>query len=177
MAVVTRMHSIELLPDAAGHDLVRADWTALTDAGLPSLADNTNASNAPHVTVVGAPSITAEHERLAVDLVAPMLPLTARVSGLGVLEGKRGRRALARLVEAPDPFVEAVLRLREAVGDRRYGGWLPHLSASLRLRPEQLGPALDALPDLEDATVTFTVLRRWDPEAGETRDLWSAPAR
>ena len=39
-----RMHALELLPDEAGCDVVRRDWQALRDAGLPSQLDHRGAA-------------------------------------------------------------------------------------------------------------------------------------
>ena len=68
-----RMHAIELLPDDAGCDVVRRDWQALRDAGLPSQLDHRGATNSPHVTVVAAPALRTEDEERAVELVAVAL--------------------------------------------------------------------------------------------------------
>ena len=51
-----RMHALELLPDDAGRDVVRRDWQALRDAGLPSQLDHRGATNSPHVTVADVPA-------------------------------------------------------------------------------------------------------------------------
>src|SRR6478735_2891076 len=55
VGLMPRLHALELVPDRAGQDLVRRDWQALRDAGLPSQLDHHGATNTPHVTVVSAP--------------------------------------------------------------------------------------------------------------------------
>ena len=70
-----QLHALELVPDEAGQELVRRDWQALHDAGLPSQLDHTGATNAPHVTVVAAPRLQADTERLAIALLEPLLPI------------------------------------------------------------------------------------------------------
>ena len=60
-----RLHAIELLPDDAGRDVVRRDWQALHDAGLPSQLDHRGTTNSPHVTVVAAPALTAADDQRA----------------------------------------------------------------------------------------------------------------
>ena len=64
-----RLHALELLPDDAGCDVVRRDWQALRDAGLPSQLDHSGTTNAPHLTLLAAPTGEQAAER-AVDQAA-----------------------------------------------------------------------------------------------------------
>ncbi len=169
-----RLHALELLPDAAGEAAVRADWQRLRDAGLPSMLDHAGATNTPHVTVVAVPVIDGDDEQRAVDLLAPLLPITAATSGLAVLGGER--LTLARLVEVDDAVHRAVLDLRAATRGHQHPGWLPHLTLARRLPRPDLQQAVDLVgPGATVTTVTtettLTTLRRWDPDALEVRSL------
>ena len=171
-----KMHSIELLPDAAGMTVIRRSWQALNTVGLPSMLDHTKASNAPHVTCTAVPELDPADERLAAELFAPLLPIRAELSGLVILgEGKKV--ILARLVSMPDAAVSAVLQLREATGGHSHAGWLPHVTLGRRIPREHLPLALDALradsglgADRPEPIV-WTSLRRWNPETSETYPL------
>ncbi|WP_224277988.1 2'-5' RNA ligase family protein [Nocardioides lacusdianchii] len=158
-----RMHALELLPDDAGCDVVRRDWQALRDAGLPSQLDHRGATNSPHVTVVAAPALRAEDEERAVDLVAALLPVQVRPAGVALLGG--ARVSLVRLVDVPDALVRAVLDLRSGVPDVQHVGWLPHVTLARRLDRTDVPAALEAVGHA-DAVLTLASLRRWDPEAG-----------
>jgi 2'-5' RNA ligase len=158
-----RMHALELLPDDAGCDVVRRDWQVLRDAGLPSQLDHRGATNSPHVTVLAAPALTAEDERRAAELTASLLPVQVRASGIALLGGRRV--SVVRVLDVPDELVSAVLLLRSQVRDVQHLGWLPHVTLARRMDRAEVGRAVDALGH-EDAVLTLTSLRRWDPGAG-----------
>ncbi|NPD03833.1 hypothetical protein HN031_03925 [Nocardioides sp. zg-1308] len=158
-----RLHALELLPDDAGHDVVRRDWQALRDAGLPSQLDHRGATNSPHVTVVAAPVLRAEDQQEAYDLLGPLLPTGARAAGIALLGGRRV--TLVRLVEVPDTVVRAVLELRARVADVQHPGWLPHVTLARRMDRSDVSRALEVLGH-DDVVITLTTLRRWDPDAG-----------
>ena len=104
-----RMHSLELVPDAAGEAAVRADWQALRDAGLASMLDHAGATNTPHVTVIALPEISPDDEPHAVDLLGPLLPVEVVTSGVAL------RRPLGHAgahVDVDDAVIRAVLDLR-----------------------------------------------------------------
>jgi 2'-5' RNA ligase len=162
------LHAIELLPDEAGAEQVRRDWRALRDAGLPSQLDHRGATNAPHVTLVAAPTIAAAAEELAVERIGPLLPLTARTAGLVLLGGTRV--TVARLVEVDDAVVAAAAAVRKGVPGRQHRSWLPHVTLARRLPRADVQRAVDLLGH-EDVALTLTSLRRWDPGAGSVRTL------
>ena len=163
-----RMHALELLPDAAGCEVVRHDWQALRDAGLPSQLDRRGATNSPHLTLVAAPALGADEERAALDLLGPLLPAQVRVAGIGLLGG--ARVTLVRLVDVPDPLVRAVLELRAHVADVQHPGWLPHVTLARRIARADVPAALEVLGH-GDGALGMTTLRRWDPEAEIVREL------
>ncbi|CAA9388127.1 MAG: hypothetical protein AVDCRST_MAG32-2041 [uncultured Nocardioides sp.] len=162
------LHAIELLPDEAGQDLVRRDWEALRDAGLPSQLDHRGATNAPHVTVVAAPDIGRTGEDVAVERLGPLLPATARTAGLVVLGG--ARVTVARLVEVDDAVTAAVAAVRAALPDRQHRSWLPHVTLARRLPRADVQRAVDVLGH-DDVVLTLTLLRRWDPGTGSVHTL------
>jgi hypothetical protein len=162
------MHALELVPDDAGCDVVRRDWEALRDAGLPSQLDHRGASNSPHVTVVAAPALTAGDEARAVDLLGPLLPAPARPGGVALLGG--ARVTLVRLVDVPDALVRAVLDLRAGVADVQHDGWLPHVTLARRVDRADVPAALEAVGH-RDEVLALATLRRWDPEAGIVTQL------
>ena len=158
-----RMHAIELLPDDAGRDVVRRSCQVLRDAGLPSQLDHRGATNSPHVTVLAAPALTADDEQRVRELLAPLLPLEVRVGGIGLLGGRKV--SLVRLLDVPDDLVRAVLDLRSGTADVQHVGWLPHVTLARRISRVDVPAALEVLGH-EDAVLTVTAVRRWDPEAG-----------
>jgi hypothetical protein len=157
------MHALELLPDEAGCELVRRQWQALRDAGLPSQLDHRGATNSPHVTVLAAPAVGLDDEHHARDLVAPLLPVEVRPAGIALLGGNRV--SLVRLVDAPDELVRAVLELRSRVPGVQHAGWLPHVTLARRVSRADVPAALEVVGH-EDAVLTLTSLRRWDPGTG-----------
>ena len=162
------LHALELLPDPAGQDVVRRDWQALRDAGLPSQLDHDGPTNAPHVTVLESSALERDAERMAAELLGPLLPVPVRASGLVVLGGRRV--TIARIVDVPEPVVRAVLELRRVVPDRQHDGWLPHLTLARRMERTSVQRAVDVLGH-EDVELALVELRRWDPDAGAVRTL------
>jgi hypothetical protein len=157
-----RMHALELLPDEAGRDVVRRDWQVLREAGLPSQLDHRGATNSPHVTVLAAPAIDVDDERGAAELLARLLPVQVRASGLALLGGNRV--SVVRVLDVPDPLVRAVLDLRSQVRDVQHVGWLPHVTLARRMDRADVGRAVEVLGH-DDVVLTLTSLRRWDPDA------------
>ena len=158
-----RMHALELLPDDAGCDGVRRDWQVLRDADLPSQLDHRGATNSPHVTALAAPVLGADDEQRAAELVARLLPVQVRASGIAILGGRRV--AVVRVLDVPDELARAVLELRSQVRDVQHLGWLPHVTLARRMDRADVGHAVEALGH-EDVVLTLTSLRRWDPDAG-----------
>lgn len=163
-----RLHALELVPDAAGEDVVRRDWQALREAGLPSMLDHAGGTNTPHLTVLALPAIDEALERRAVALLGAVLPVTVRPSGVAVLGGEQV--TLARLLDVPPALTHAVLALRDRAPAERHPGWLPHLTLGRRIPRGEVPKALDAV-GYADAEVRLVGLRRWDPERQEVRPL------
>ena len=179
------LNSVEALLDPATDAAVRAEWEALLRAGLSSQASHRGPSNAPHVTLCGAPRIpSGVEEKLGAAIVASggHPPLTVRLGPLLVLGSRRP--VLARLV-LPTP---ELLRLQADVAEVMAacddvpatlvpGHWAPHVTLARGLHLEGIGSALavlDALghPGARDAELHS--VRRWDPDA---RRVWELTPR
>lgn len=157
------LHALELIPDEAGCAAVRADWQRLRDAGLPSQLDHRGSSNAPHLTVVSAPLLPEAAIDVATARVGALLPVSGRAAGLLLLGGDK--LTVARALDLDDDVVRRVLAVRVHVPDRAHLGWLPHVTLARRLDRADAQRAVDVLGH-EDVTLTFTELRRWDPDLG-----------
>lgn len=158
-----RLHALELVPDDAGQELVRREWQALRDAGLPSQLDHTSPTNAPHVTVVSAPRLPDAAVDVARARLGALLPVRARAAGLLLLGGER--LTVARALDLDDDVVRRVLAVRVQVSDREHAGWLPHVTLARRLDRADAQRAIDVLGHA-DVELTLTGLRRWDPDLG-----------
>ncbi|MET4098916.1 hypothetical protein ABIB37_001153 [Agrococcus sp. UYP10] len=166
----TRMSSVELLLDDGAEAQVRAEWSALADAGLSSLARHDAASNRPHVTLlarIGLPALPLEHVELPVPLVL----------GPPMLLGSSDRRVLARAV-LPSPALLALqATVRAAAGpadDEHFlpGRWLPHVTLARRLRLVDIPTALALLGGRIDASAV--AIRHWDPATATLTTLASS---
>jgi hypothetical protein len=163
-----RLQALELVPDEDGCAAVRRDWQALHDAGLPSQLDHRGATNAPHLTVVSALALPAEAVELATTVLGAILPVSGRYTGL-LLLGRR-RVTLARALQLDDDVVAQVLQMRLRVRQREHQGWVPHVTLARGLDGGMLTAALGLL-GREDAVLSFTELRLWDPGTGTVSSL------
>jgi hypothetical protein len=163
-----RLHALELVPDDAGQSAVRRLWDDLLDAGLPSQALHTKASNAPHVTVVEAAELPDAAIDVARARLRPLLPSQVEARGVLVLGGERVTLALP--VQLDDDLLRRALAVRVQVPERAHHGWLPHLTLARRFERADLPRALEVLgaPDL---TLTLVEVRRWDPDKGHVTAL------
>jgi 2'-5' RNA ligase superfamily protein len=158
-----QLHALELVPDDAGQELVRRDWQALSDAGLPSQLDHRGSTNAPHVTVVSAPELPEAAIDVARTRLGALLPVRARTAGLLLLGGERV--TITRALDLDDDVVRRALAVRVQVPDRQHVGWLPHVTLARRVDRARIQEAVDVLGH-RDEVLTLTQLRRWDPELG-----------
>lgn len=169
-----RLHSLELVPDDAGQEAVRAQWQALSDAGLPSQLDHRGSTNIPHISVVEAPELPGAALDVAHARLGSLLPVTALVDGVLLLGD--GRVTLARPVQLSDDVVRRVLAVRVQVPERRHLGWVPHVTLARRLQRADVPRALEVLDELDAGRhrgleLRLTGLRRWDPDAAQVHDL------
>ncbi len=173
--------SLELLLDRATEDAVRAEWAALADAHMSSLAPHTSPSNRPHVTLLVRATLPPLDAALLARIAAT-LPLTVTL-GEPILFGEGDRRVFVRPV-ALTPELEDLHRMLHAgvavdastappseqagggsAGDAdaphtRPGEWTPHVTLARRLRVSDI-PAARALVAGE-LHGQVTALRRWD---------------
>lgn len=166
-----RLHALELVPDAAGREVVLADWWALRDAGLPSQLDHRGETNTPHLTVLAAPRLTSDDH--VARLLGPLLPVRARAAGVLLLGGRN--LTVARAIDVDDAVMTAVLEMRRGVPDVQHRGWLPHVTLGRRIPRASAAAALEAIGHA-DVELAFTELRRWDPDAAEVTTLARARA-
>jgi hypothetical protein len=164
------LHALELVPDGAGQEAVRADWQRLRDARLPSQLDHPGRTNLPHLTVVSAPSLPDAALDVAAARLGSLLPIRARAAGLLLLGGRS--LTVARALDVPDDVVRRVLAVRVQVPDRAHDGWLPHVTLARRLDRSAAQAALDVMGH-DDVVLTFTELRRWDPDRGQVTTVVS----
>ena len=170
------VQSIELLLDDDGDAAVRASWAALAEAGLPSLADHTGATNAPHVTVAvtEGTGFAAAADALRAVFGGWSLSgggLAASVGAPVLFGGHRGRWVVARQIVPSRPLltlhaaVHRSLRLHapgaEVLAQTAPDGWTPHVTLAARMPGDRLGEALAAV-DLEPVPVRFRAARLWD---------------
>jgi 2'-5' RNA ligase len=163
------MQALELLVDDDTDDAVRREWSALSRAGLPSQADHTGATNAPHITLLATDELPARDEELAAAL-SGALPLALRLGPVVAFPGRR--LVLARLVVADAALLElhsAVVTASRAVPSplTTPGRWVPHVTLARGIPMGDLGAALSLLraPGLDGSA---TRLRRWDSVAKQT---------
>ena len=165
-------HSIELLLDARSDAVVREQWQALADAGLPSQLRVTSPTNRPHITLVAAQRISADADE-ALRGLASQLPLDC-VLGAPLVFGGR-RLSLARLV-VPSHALLAIhaevyrLTLPHITGEPYAhcspGHWTPHATLGRRYTADEIGPALAVVNDSGvDSAARVVGLRRWDSDA------------
>lgn len=173
--------SLELLLDRATEDAVRAEWSALADARMSSLAPHTSPSNRPHVTLLVRPTL-APLDAALLARIAATLPLAVTL-GEPILFGDGDRRVFVRPV-ALTPELEELHRMLHAgasvdasavppseqagggsAGDAdaphtQPGEWTPHVTLARRLRVSDV-PAARAVVAGE-LHGRITALRRWD---------------
>jgi len=174
------VQSAELLLDPPTDAAVRAEWAALSAAGLPSQADHRGESNAPHVSLAVADGFPATGED-ALATTVRLLPMPVRL-GPPVLLGGR-RLVLARLVVVDrallDLHAAVVAALAGATGPSPHsapGQWVPHVTLARGIPADGLAAALSVLrgPDgaVPEVAGLAVELRRWD---SEVRRAWAVP--
>ena len=164
------VHSVELLFDRETDGLVRRDWTALAEAGLPSQANHRSPTNRPHVTLTVGDRIDPKVDAGLWE-PARQFPLDCRIGAAMVFGGRT--LTLVRLVVP----TAGLLRLHESVDaictpfvageifvHTRPGRWTPHVTLGRRLSPAQVAAALEVIGG-DDLVGAFAGLRRWDGDA------------
>jgi hypothetical protein len=173
------VQSIELLVDDEAETSLRAAWTSLAEAGLPSLANHTGDSNRPHVTV----AVTDEQgfERAVPDLRAVFEGWGLASAGLVVavgapvlFGGHRHRWVLARQIVPSRPLLTLHAAVHRALQRQapdapvleqtRPDAWTPHVTLARRIDAARLGDALGVL-QMDPLPCRFVGARLWDSVA------------
>ena len=170
-------HSVELLLDDDADRRLRAEWSALADAGLPSAADIRAGTNRPHVTLIASPRIDTGVDA-ALGVVAQRLPLPVTL-GAPLVFGVRNRHVLTRLVvptsellsvhaqvyRLAEPFTGADATRSAGFPHSRPGAWTPHITLGRGLTSAEVGTALTECGPFPDIPATVVAVRRWDSDA------------
>jgi 2'-5' RNA ligase len=172
------VHSIELLLDGPADARIRAQWAALSDAGLPSQADHASSSNAPHVTLLARRGIDDSTDPALAELLGDLLPLPV-VLGAPLVFGRGRGHVLVRSIVATRALLDLQAEVHALVGGEddvprsSPGLWVPHVTLAGRLDAAAVGLALAAVEALEDEEAretaedapasTLAAARRWDP--------------
>jgi 2'-5' RNA ligase len=157
--------SIEVLPDAATETLAREAWQRLVDAGLPSAARHTGASNRPHITLAVRDNPALE----GLGEVVHLLPQRLRLGGV-LLFPWRSHAVVSWQVVMTADLAALHRRVAELVGpsEERYAtsapdAWSPHLTMARRVALSDLGAAVEVL-DLHPHEGSIEGLRIWNAE-------------
>jgi 2'-5' RNA ligase len=160
---MTRMPvvSVELVLDDETEAAVRAEWAALGEAGLSSLAAHTAESNRPHITLL----VRTQLATFDASAITARPAFDVRL-GAPLLFGVGDRRVLARSVVPSGDLLALHRDVHEAAGpgdDAPHtapGAWTPHVTLARRLRVRDIEQALGAVGG--DLRGTARALRRWD---------------
>ncbi|MCS5496333.1 2'-5' RNA ligase family protein [Cnuibacter physcomitrellae] len=167
------MRSVELTLDGASDAAVREDWGRLADAGLPSLADHTGASNRPHVTLAAGERLEVDEPRLAAA-AATALPLSLSFSGLLLFGARGGRFVLVRAVVVSSELAtlhgSASRHITAATPTSLPGAWTPHVTLARRLSAPQVSTALEVL-DASAPPALADACRLWLGEVKAVREI------
>lgn len=158
------VHSIELLLGEQTETAIREQWRLLAEAGLPSeYRPNAGTQRRPHITLIACAQITPATATALSPLLTAALPLPTVIGAPMIFGTAKRARPTLLLVRQLLPSNE-LLQLQRAVVDDcppavddhfAAGHWAPHITLGRRFRPEQIGPALQALGSslaAEDAT-------------------------
>ncbi|MFC0006447.1 2'-5' RNA ligase family protein [Micromonospora siamensis] len=170
------MRTVELLCSAPLEDGVRAAWTRLAEAGLPSLARNVHPTNRPHLTLAAVDAFPPGARERLVDLCAAALPVPVRLDRVEVLDGSA---PLVWLVRPTPELVALHAAVWDVLGDaeganpwHRPGRWVPHLSLALRFRDADRRRAR-AVVCVDRPAGEFVAARSYD---GESRTVTALDA-
>lgn len=168
------VQAVELTLDRSSDDRVRAEWAALQEAGLPSLADHTGTTNRPHVTVHVRDEVDPAAEERLLPL-ADRLPLELWVGGLVLFHARR-RWVVSRQVVVDRTLLDLHADVAAAVGGGGSpltlpGRWVPHVTLARGVADDQLPDVLGLLATTPPYAATALRLRRWDQSAREAWDV------
>jgi 2'-5' RNA ligase len=172
-------HAITLLLDEASEAEVRSLWTALDDAGVPSLARHGHGRHHPHLTLVVFDE--GDPEAVAAGAVAARIGPSAidvRYAGHGVFSATRcvvhlAVTTSAALRSAHAAMVDVLARTGATCWPHyETARWFPHVTLAVDVLPAQAGVAsalLAARPRPSDGRAVRLALVH--VESGATREL------
>src|SRR5262245_34008597 len=133
--------ALELYLDAAAERRIRTLWTALEEAGVPTLQRLLDGRHRPHLSLIGAERLDGPAVATALAGLEVATPLPVNLDFAGLFVGRV-------LWLGPVPSA-ALLAHHQAVHDHldaagidcfdvyRPGAWVPHVTVSMRVpRPE-----------------------------------------
>lgn len=183
------VQSIELLLDLESDAVIRWQWAALAEAGLPSeQRDRPGDHHAPHITLFAADTLASE-AIAKLDAVFAGLDLAVRLGALLIFrppgrpatrgDGGRPRQTcvLVRQAVASAELLSLQEHTRQLCGreDRSghfgVGFWTPHVTLARRMPLDQLGRALSVLGDDAPIDTHITHGRHWNGDTRQTRPL------
>jgi 2'-5' RNA ligase len=171
------VQSIELLFDEETETRLRAAWSRLAEAGLPSLANHGSDSNRPHVTVAVTEGTGFEAAADGLRAVLEGWDVAGRgfgaVVGAPVLfGGYKHRWVLARQIVPSRPLLTLHAAVHRALAEHapdaavvdqtRPDGWTPHATLARRVTSERLAEALATVEVEHPLPCRFTAARLWD---------------
>jgi 2'-5' RNA ligase len=167
--------SVELLLDAAAEERIRAEWSLLAQAGLPSERRGVAAGpHRPHITLYAASQIPEDADQ-ALPALVDGLDLHLQIGAcLFFGSGRTGRFILVRQVPASRELLELQRRVTERCGGSAHGQfgpgrWTPHVTMARRMAAGQAASALELLGAADPVPTYITRCRRWD---GTARADW-----
>lgn len=183
------VHSIELLLDPASEAAIREQWRLLAAAGLPSEhRPDAPDQRRPHITLIACAQIPSGTAASLSPQLGAVLPLPVVIGAPTIFGTAKGRRSTLLVVRQVLASRELLELQQEVVGgcppalDDHFaaGRWVPHITFGRRFKPEQLGPAMQALgPSLAAESGTggreavVTGCRFWQGDRKLAQDLVS----
>ncbi|MFT4087555.1 MAG: 2'-5' RNA ligase family protein [Gordonia sp. (in: high G+C Gram-positive bacteria)] len=160
-------HSIELLPAADGDAALRAQWSRLAEARLPTAGKISADTNRPHCTLLAGTEIDPAADA-ALAAVAMRLPAPV-VIGAPTVFAQHAGYTLVRIVTPGAELLGVHAQTARVAGEfvtglsstSAPGHWTPHFTLARRMTADQIAAALDLL-DWAPIDTAVTALRRWN---------------
>ena len=164
---------LDRLLDTGSEAEVRGHWDELAAAGLPSMAQHTDPSNRPHVTLTVVSQQVPDDVERSFAALATGLPIRLTI-GAPILFGQGPSRILCRFVVPNERLLQLQARADDALGSLPRvphlgpGQWTPHLTLIRRIRLADVPRALEAIGDVRERHGQAVAVRRWDSEVRRT---------
>lgn len=168
--------SVELLLDQDGDDAVRAEWSSLADAGLPSeRRSGPSPHHSPHITLFAGNEITVDMDAaLSAELAG--LALHVHLGAVMFFGPHRGGYVCVHQVVPSLPLLRLQQRVAElcgadAQGQFGPGRWTPHVTVARGVTGRDASSVLELASSSRAAGLVARVTRcrRWD---GTARTAW-----